>query len=314
MLKFLVKRSLMAVPILLIVSTITFGLVLAIPGDPASRIAGDHATPERIDAIRAQLGLGDPIAVQYGAWLSNLVQGDLGSSLMTQVPVVEMISSRIEITLSLAILALLFGALAGVPLGIASARRAGGKLDRLLQVVAAVGIAMPTYWLALLALYVLTLKLNLLPIGQYVPIAEDPVGWFKHLLMPAAVLGAALAAELIRQVRSAMIEVNAKPYITTAWAVGNNRRLVTWKYMAKNAAMPVVTVLGLQFTRVLGGAVVLEEIFSLPGLGSLVVDAVRDQDLPVIQGVVLVSAVVAVLVNLLVDLSYAFLNPKVSRA
>ncbi|MFS3129328.1 ABC transporter permease [Nocardioides sp. Bht2] len=310
----MVKRSLMAVPILLIVSTITFGLVLAIPGDPASRIAGDHATPDRIEAIRAQLGLDQSLMTQYGAWFSDVVRGDLGNSLITQVPVTEMITSRIEITLSLAILALLFGAVIGIPLGVAAARRPGGVVDRALQVVAAIGIAMPTYWLALLALYVLSLKLNWLPIGQYVPIAEDPWGWFQHLLMPAAVLGAALAAELMRQVRSAMIEVAAKPYVTTAWAVGNNRRLVTWKYMAKNAAMPVVTVLGMQFTRVLGGAVVLEEIFSLPGLGSLVVDAVRDQDLPVIQGVVLVSAVIAVLVNLLVDLSYGFLNPKVSKA
>lgn len=314
MLKFMARRCLMAVPILLIVSTITFSLVLAIPGDPASRIAGDHATPERLQAIRDQLGLEQSLATQYFSWLNDLLHADLGTSLITQTPVLQEITSRIEVTLSLAVVSLLMGAVVGIPLGVAAARRPGGVLDRLLQIGAAMGIAMPTYWLALLALYLFSLKLNVLPIGQYVPLLEDPLGWFEHLLMPASALGAALAAEIMRQVRSAMTEVAAKPYVTTAWAVGNNRRTVTWKYMAKNAAMPVVTVLGLQFTRVLGGAVVIEQVFSLPGLGTLVVDAVRNQDLPVIQGVVLVTAIVAVLVNLMVDLSYAVLNPKVSKA
>ncbi len=185
MLKFMARRCLMAVPILLIVSTITFSLVLAIPGDPASRIAGDHATPERLQAIRDQLGLEQSLATQYFSWLNDLLHADLGTSLITQTPVLQEITSRIEVTLSLAVVSLLMGAVVGIPLGVAAARRPGGVLDRLLQIGAAMGIAMPTYWLALLALYLFSLKLNVLPIGQYVPLLEDPLGWFENLLMPA---------------------------------------------------------------------------------------------------------------------------------
>lgn len=311
MLKFALKRCLMAIPILLIVSTITFALVLAIPGDPAARIAGDYATAESIAAIREQLGLNQPLITQYVEWLGRLLQGDLGKSLITQTPVIESISERLEVTISLAMMSLLLGAVFGISLGVLAARSNGGPLDRILQIGSALGIAMPTYWLALIGLYVVSLKIELFPVGQYVSFTESPLGWLEHLALPSLVLSVALAAELVRQVRSAMIEVGRKPYVTTAHAAGHRRRTVTVKYMAKNAAMPVVTVLGLQFTRVLGGAVVIEQIFSLSGIGSLVLDAVRDQDLPVIQGVVLAAAFIAVMVNLLVDLSYAALNPKV---
>lgn len=309
--RYILIRTLMVIPILFLVSVVGFGLVLLIPGDPAASLAGENATPESLAAIRANLGLDRPAYVQYFDWLRGVLGGDLGTSLISRASVGESILERIPVTLSLAGLALLMGSTAGILAGVVSARRKDGLLDRFLTLVASTSIAMPTYWVALVLLLVFSLKFEWFPMSQYVPLAEDPVEWLIHLILPALALSVTFAAEMLRQVRSAMIEVGKKPYVTTARASGLRPRTITWKYMARNAALPAVTVLGMQFTRVLGGTVVIEQIFGLPGLGQYVVTAVLERDMPVIQGVVLATAVAAVLVNLLVDISYCWFDPRV---
>ncbi len=308
---FALKRVATLVPILLVVSVATFGLILAVPGDPASRIAGPDATPAQLDIIRAELGLDDPMYLQYWHWLSGAVTGDLGNSLLFLRPVTDLLAERLPVTIALAVAALLIGTVGGVLLGTIAAVDRTRVVDRIAMLASSAGIATPNYWLALLLILAFSLTLKWLPIGQYVPLTEDPVGWATHLILPGVALGAAFGAETARQVRSAIVEVKDLPYVTTARAQGIRRRLLLGKYVAKNAAIPVVTVLGLQFTRILGGAVLIEQIFGLPGLGSLIVTAVFAQDMPLIQGVILMTVVVAVVINMLVDLSYAWLNPKV---
>lgn len=310
---FAVKRLATLVPIILVVSIATFGLILAVPGDPAARIAGPNATEEQLERIREQIGVNDPVVVQYLRWLGDAVRGDLGESLLFLRPVTELIAERLPVTIALSLVALLFGTVGGVILGtIAGMDRTRIRLvDRASMVLSSAGIATPNYWLALLLVLVFALTLRWLPVGEYVPLTEDPVAWAEHLILPGVALGAAFGAETARQVRSAIVEVRELPYVTTAKAQGLRPAVILGKYVAKNAAIPVITVLGLQFTRILGGAVLIEQIFGLPGLGSLIVTAVFAQDMPVIQGVILMAVLVAVVVNTLVDVSYAWLNPKV---
>jgi peptide/nickel transport system permease protein len=308
---FALKRIATLVPILLVVSIATFGLILAVPGDPAARIAGPNATDQQLELIRQQLGLNDPVYLQYLHWLSGAVRGDLGNSLLFMRPVTQLVAERLPVTVALAVAALLIGTIGGVVRGAIAASNRGRWADRLTMFISSAGIATPNYWLALLLILLFSLTLHWLPIGQYVPFAKDPLGWAEHLILPGLALGAAFGAETARQVRSAVVEVRDLPYVTTAKAQGLRRRVLMGKYVAKNAAIPVVTVLGLQLTRILGGAVLIEQIFGLPGLGSLVVTAVFAQDMPLIQGIILMTVIVAVVINMLVDLSYAWLNPKV---
>ncbi len=305
------KRLVMLVPVLLVVSVATFGLLLAVPGDPAAEIAGPNASPEQIEQIRQQLGLNDSVLMQYLHWLGNVLHGDFGTSLVSMRSVTEMVVERLPVTLSLAFFTLLIGTVFGVLLGTVAALRKGTVVDRALTLVSSLGIATPNYWLGLLLILGFSSTLGWLPSSQYVPLTEDPVGWAQHLLLPGLALGAAFVAETSRQVRSAVIEIKDLPYITTARAQGMRPPVVIGKYIAKNAAVPVLTVIGLQFTRILGGTVLIEQIFSLPGIGTLVISSVLGRDLPVVQGVMFGAVLVAVLVNLLVDLSYAALNPKV---
>lgn len=301
----------MLVPIVLVVSLATFALMLAVPGDAAAEIAGPNATPEQIDRIREQLGLDQPVLVQYLAWLGNLFQGNLGNSLMSGREVSAMLVERLPVTLSLSLLALLIGTVFGVIFGVIAALTRGSVVDRSVTMISALGIATPNYWLGLLLILLFAITLRWLPSSQYVPLGDDPVQWLRHLILPSLALGAAFVAETARQVRSAMLEVKDLAYITTAKAHGHSSGAIVSKYMAKNAALPVLTVIGLQFTRILGGAVLIEQIFSLPGIGTLMISAVLNRDMPVVQGVMFCAVIVAVLINLIVDLSYAALNPKV---
>lgn len=310
---FALRRLTTLVPIVLVVSMATFGLILAVPGDPAARIAGPNATDEQIELIREQLGVNDPVGVQYLRWLRDAVTGDLGESLLFLRPVTELIAERLPVTVGLSLAALLFGTLGGIILGTIAAmdRSRSRVIDRTSMVISSAGIATPNYWLALLLVLVFGLTLRWLPVGEYVAFSDGAGDWARHLVLPAVALGAAFGAETARQVRSAIVEVKELPYVTTARAQGLHPATILGKYVAKNAAIPVVTVLGLQFTRILGGAVLIEQIFGLPGLGSLIVTAVFAQDMPLIQGVILMTVLVAVIVNTLVDMSYAWLNPKV---
>lgn len=311
MLWYTLKRLVMLVPIVLLVSLATFSLLLAVPGDPAAQIAGPNASPEQIALIRSQLGLDQPVFIQYFTWLGHLVQGNFGTSLLSLRPVADMLVERLPVTLSLAFFTLLIGTVFGVLFGTIAALYKGSWIDRVLTMLSSLGIATPNYWLGLLFILVFALTFRILPSSQYISLTEDPMEWLRHLILPSFALGAAFIAETARQVRSAMLEVKDLPYITTARSHGHSPLALVGKYMAKNAALPVLTVIGLQFTRILGGTVLIEQIFSLPGIGTLMITAVLSRDIPVVQGVMFGAVLVAVIVNLLVDLSYAALNPKV---
>jgi peptide/nickel transport system permease protein len=304
-------RLLTTVPVLVLVTFVVFGLVLLIPGDPAVTIAGPDATVEQVAAVRTRLGLDRPIIVQYWDWVTGALSGDLGTSLFTSRPVATSIGDGLPVTMALATVALLISLLIAVPTAILSALRRGTWLDRVATVGSSLGIALPSFWLGLVFVLVFSLGLGWLPATGYVPIEEDPAAWLSHILLPALTLGIAGAAESTRQLRGSIIGVLQQDYIRTARAKGLRARAVIGKHVLKNASVPLVTVLGLQITALLGGAVLVEQIFGVPGLGQVAINAVTTRDVPVIQGVVLVAVLVAVVCNLLVDLAYGYLNPKV---
>jgi peptide/nickel transport system permease protein len=309
----IVRRVLLLVPVLLLVSFGVFMLSALVPGDAAVTLAGgDSATLERIEEVRTQLGLDDPLLVQYWHWLTDAVRLDFGTSLYGgSLTVWDEISARVPVTFGLALLALLIGVLIGVPVGIAAAMRPGGLLDRTCLVGTSVGIAIPNFFLAMVLITVFAVQFELLPALGFTRFTDDPVEWFRTMLLPAVSLALFPAASLARQVRAALIDVLQSNYVRTAWATGGGPVRVVGKHALKNAAIPAVTVLGLQLTALLGGAVIIEQLFSIPGLGSYMLRALSASDLPVIQGVTITFVVVHVFLNLLVDISYGFLNPKV---
>ena len=309
---YIARRLLAAAPLLLIISGIVFSLTFLIPGDPAETLAGGlHATPDRVVAVRHQLGLDKPVLVQYWHWLTHALSGNLGSSLFSHNSVSGEIGHRFPITLSLAIGALVVALLLGIPAGIAAGTRPGSVVDRLVTLGTSTAIAVPDFWLGIMLVIVFAVKLKALPAIGYVGLTQSPVAWATHLYLPWLALGIAGAAPIARQLRGALIDVLAKDYIRTASAKGLARHVVVLKHALKNAAIAPVTVVGIQFAYLLGGTVILEYIFSIPGLGLYFFNALNGKDLPVIQGVTLVVALTFVVLNLVVDVLYAYINPKV---
>ena len=309
------RRVASVIPVMLIVSFLTFSLTYLVPGDAASVAAGESATPEQIDLVRQQLGLDRPFLVQYASWLLQVVRGDLGTSLLSSRPVLASLTDALPVTLSLTVLALLLAIVAGLTLGILAGLRPGTTVDRLSTAVATLGISMPSFWLGLILVSVFAVQLGLAPVAGYVPIAEGGiVGWFQHLALPAVALGTVTAAEVTRQTRAGVVDVTEQDYIRTAVAKGLPRHLVVVKHTLKNAAIPVVTVLGLQASALIGGAIVIERIFAIPGLGTLAIDSVINQDFPVVQGFVLMITLFVLLVSFVVDTSYLYFNPKVRQS
>lgn len=311
MLKLLVRRLAFTIPIIVLASFLVFGLLLLVPGDPAITLAGDNATEAQIEAIRDQLGLDDPVFVQYGRWAGEAVQGNLGESLYSGRSVMKSIGERLPVTLSLAAVSILIALIIAIPAGIIAATKRGTWVDTSATVGASLGLAMPSFWLGAVLALVFALRLRWLPATGYVPFGDSPTEWLKHLILPGITLGTAAAAETTRQLRSSLCDVLEQDYVRTARAAGIRGRTVVLKHSMKNAAMPVVTVLGFQVAFLLGGSVIVEQLFALPGLGGLAIRAVLDRDIPVIQGVVLFTTVLVVGLNLLVDLLYGYLNPKV---
>ena len=310
---FLLRRILGLLPILFFAAMITFLLVYLTPGDPAIAMAGEFATPERIAEIREEMGFNDPFLVQFWSWASGAFTGDLGTSLFNTTPVSELVLNRMPVTLSLTLLAVLLSVVIGVPLGLVAGMRKNSLADRVLTILASLGIATPHFWIGTMLVLFFALRMGLLPATGYVPFTRDPWDWLLHMLLPAVALAAGTIAEIARQTRSGTIQVLERDHIRTARAMGVRTRKVVGKHVVKNAAIPVVTVLGVQVAHLLGGAVVVEQVFALPGLGQLLITSVLQRDIPVIQGVVLMTAVIVVLVSLLVDLSYGYLNPKVRQ-
>jgi peptide/nickel transport system permease protein len=309
---FIIRRLVALVPLLLLISFVVFGLSLLIPGDPAQTLAGGtRADPAKVAEIRTQLHLDQPVYQQYGHWLGDVAHGDLGTSFLRNRTVAEEIRLRFPVTFSLALGALVLTILLGVPLGVIAGLRPGSTVDRIITFGTSAGLAAPDFWVAMILIGILAVQRQLLPSQGYVSFADSPVEWATHLYMPWIALGIPGAAGLARQLRGALADTLEQDYVRTARAKGLRGRMIVLKHALKNAALVPVTVVGLQFAYLLGGTVIIERIFSLPGMGQYFFDALTNKDLPVIQGVVLMSALIFVLVNLVVDVLYAYLNPKV---
>ncbi|HEX6210615.1 MAG TPA: ABC transporter permease [Methylomirabilota bacterium] len=311
MIEFLVRRAFVSVVTLLIISLIVFTGVRMIPGDPARVLAGTEADEAGIEEIREKYGLNAPLPVQYLRWLGLAATGDLGESIRTRTSVVSMIADKLPITIELTCLSLLVALAIAVPAGVLAAVRRNTVWDVLASGLSLGGVSIPNFWLGIMLILLVSVRLGWLPASGFVSLAEDPVDNLRRMLMPALVLGTGLAAVLMRQTRNAMIEVLSADYVRTARAKGLAQRAVVVRHALRNGLIPVVTILGLQMGALMGGAVVTEQIFVLPGFGRLIVEAVFTRDYPVVQGVVLITAASYVLINLLVDLSYSVLNPRI---
>lgn len=311
MIRLIGKRLLAVIPVMLIVSVLSFALVALVPGDPAATLAGQSATTEQVEAIRVQLGLDQPVLVRYVEWLGHVVTGDLGNSLFTRQPVLTAIGERMPVTLSLAVGALLVALVLGLPAGLYAALHRGRLPDRLISAGAAGSLAFPNYFVGMVLVIVVAVQFGALPATGYTAFADDPGEWLAHLVLPCIALGLVPAAVLARQLRGAMVGVLGQDYMRTAEAKGLGGGQVVLKHALKNAAIAPITAVGTQFALVLGGSVVVEQVFGIAGLGALVINAVQQRDIPLIQGIVLVAAVLVQVVNIMVDLSYGWLNPRV---
>lgn len=306
------RRLLSIVPVLAIVSIMVFGLTALVPGDAATTLAGGaNASEERIEQVRNQLGLDDPFLVQYGRWLSGAIQLDFGTSLETGRSVAEDILSKLPITMSIALGAIVFGMLLGGPVGILSGVRPGSKLDRFVILLTTLGIAIPNFWLAMVLIVVFAVSLGWFPAIGFTRLTDSPTDWLRSLVLPSVSLGMFVAASLARQLRGELADVMQRPYIRTAWANGASARRVIGKHALKNAVIPAITLIGLQLGGLIGGAVIVEQIFSIPGLGSYLLVAISGSDIPVIMGVTAMFVIMYIVIGLVLDVVYTMVNPKV---
>ncbi|SIS50307.1 ABC transporter permease [Paracoccus saliphilus] len=310
MLSYLVRRLLISIPTLILISIFVFALQKLLPGDPVLALAGDDRDPETLNRLRELYHLNDPIWMQYLHWVRGAVQGDLGQSIRTGLPVSDMILSKLPVTIQLAVMSMIFAAAIGIPAGIISAVRKGTVTDYIANIVALSGLSIPNFWLGIMLILLVSVKWQLLPASGYVPLTEDPVQSVRTMLMPAFVLGTALAASLMRHTRSAMLGVLRQDYVRTARAKGLTERTVVLHHAFRNALTPVVTLAALLFGELIAGAVLTEQIFTIPGFGKMIVDAVFNRDYAVVQGVVLVTALGFILMNLVADTCYVLLNPR----
>ncbi|AWM86116.1 ABC transporter permease [Microvirga sp. 17 mud 1-3] len=314
MLRYIAKRILIAIPTILIVSVLVFTLQQLLPGDPVLTLAGEERDPQVLAFLREKYRLDDPIPVQYFAWIGQVLQGNLGISLRTDIPVLTLILGKLPVTIELAIFAMIVAFAIGIPAGILSAVRKGTSVDYAANVVALSGLSIPNFWLGILLIMLVSVRWKLLPASGFVPPSEDLWLNIKTMIMPAFVLGTGLAASLMRHTRSAMLGVLRSDYIRTARAKGLLGRVVIMKHALRNALVPIITLSTLLFGELLAGAVLTEQIFTIPGFGKLIVDAVFNRDYAVVQGVVLCTAVGFILMNLLADVLYVLANPRLRHA
>jgi peptide/nickel transport system permease protein len=310
---YIVRRLLSAVPVLLIVSLCVFSLTHLLPGDPVEALLGEEVatTPEVEARLRQDLGLNDPLPVQYLNWLRDALTGDLGTSVQNKQKVVDALADRLPVTLQLALVAWAIGIAISVPLGIVAALNRNSWIDQFATVMALSGVAVPAFWMGLMFILVFAVWLNLLPPSGFVNIWDDPLAAARHLVLPAVTLGVHQTGTLTRQTRSAMLEVLGQDYVRTARAKGLLEKRVILIHALRNAMLPILTVLGIQAGALVGGTVVVEQVFAIPGMGRLAVSAVFAQDIPVIQGVVLVAAAAVLLANLVTDVAYGLLDPRI---
>ena len=311
MIVYVLRRLGATLIVMAVVALFVFSLLFLTPGDPAAVIAGDVATADDIQRIRAKLGLNEPFLVQFGGWVGRLLHGDLGTSIFTNLPVTTLIGQRVQPTVSLTLLTLVVAVLIAVPLGVIAAARAGTWADRLVMGFSVLGFSVPVFVLAYMLIIVFSVKLEWLPVQGYRPLREGLWPWLSHLILPSIALGTVYMALIARITRAAMLDVLSQDYIRTANAKGLAPRAVLTRHALKNAGVPIITVIGIGIALLISGAIVTETVFAIPGIGRLTVDAILRRDYPIIQGVILLFSGVYVLINLMVDLSYRLFDPRI---
>lgn len=310
---YILRRLAITVLMVVIVVTMAFFLVALMPNDVTQTILGPDATPEAREALRTEMGLNDPVLVRYADFLGGLVQGDLGQSYVNRQPVFDQVLARMPVTLTLSIGGIVITTVVGVVLGVLAATR-GGRVDAAVRGVSSVVQAVPNFWLAVLLVFIFAVQLRLLPASGWVPFERDPLGFLRTAALPLLAIGSTATAAIVRQARVAMLDVMSKDFMQTLRATGLPRWRIIWIHGLRNAAIPVLTVIGLQFVSLFGGAVLIEQVFALPGVGSLVVSSVNVGDMPLILGVVVALSIVILLMNLLIDILYGVINPKARLA
>jgi peptide/nickel transport system permease protein len=311
MVSYILRRILSTLPVMGIVALFVFSLLYIAPGDPAAVIAGDQASPADVERIRQSLGLDRPFLIQFGSWLWHILHGDLGTSIFTNLPVSAMIAQRIEPTFSLMAITLVLTILVAVPLGVVAAWKAGSWVDRTIMAFAVFAFSLPVFVVGYVLAYVFALQFEWLPVQGYTPLAAGLWPWLQNLILPALALGSVYIALIARITRASMLEVLQQDYVRTARAKGLGQRNILFVHALKNAAVPIVTVIGIGIALLIGGAVVTESVFAIPGLGRLTIDAILRRDYPVIQGIVLLFSFLYVLVNLMVDVTYTLVDPRI---
>jgi peptide/nickel transport system permease protein len=306
-----VRRILATIPVLTIVALLVFSILHFAPGDPAALIAGDQASPEQIEAIRGKLGLHLPFHQQFIRWSGNVLHGDLGTSIFSNRPVATLFMQRLEPTVALALMTTIIAVLLAVPIGVLAAWKAGSAIDRGVMSCAVLGFSFPVFVVGYVLIYIFAIKLKLLPIQGYRPFADGFWPFFRHLILPSFALGLSFMALIARITRTSVLEVLSQDHIRTARAKGLPARQLLFSHALPNAAVPIVTIIGVGIAVLLGGVVVTESVFAIPGLGRLVVDAILSRDYPVIQGVLLIFSATYVIVNLLIDLLYVLIDPRI---
>ena len=311
MFAYILKRLVSTLPVMAVVGLFVFSLLYIAPGDPAAIIAGDQATPDDIARIRAGLGLDRPFLVRFAEWGLNMLQGDLGTSIFTGQPVIYLINQRIAPTLSLMLVTFVFAVTVAVPIGVLAAWKAGTWIDRLVSTFAVLGFSVPSFVVGYVLAYIFALQLNWFPVQGYTPLSEGFGPWLGNLVLPAVTLGFVYIALIARITRATMLDVLQQDYMRTARAKGLGKGAILFLHALKNASVPIVTVIGIGIALVIGGAVVTESVFAIPGLGRLTIDAILRRDYPVIQGLVLLFSFIYVLINLAIDLVYTVLDPRI---
>ena len=311
MLSYILRRIVSTLPVMAIVALFVFSLLYIAPGDPAVVIAGDQASPEDVERIRQSLGLDRPFLIQFGSWVWRILHGDLGTSIFTNLPVSALIAQRIEPTLSLMAITLVLTLVIAVPLGVMAAWKAGSWIDRTIMAFAVFAFSLPVFVVGYVLAYVFALQFEWLPVQGYTPLSAGLWPWLQNLILPALALGSVYIALIARITRASMLEVLQQDYVRTARAKGLGQRNILFVHALKNAAVPIVTVIGIGIALLIGGAVVTESVFAIPGLGRLTIDAILRRDYPVIQGIVLLFSFLYVLVNLMVDVTYTLVDPRI---
>jgi peptide/nickel transport system permease protein len=311
MIAYILRRLLHLIPVVLLTSVLVFLLLHLVPGDPAETVAGPDATPDVIQAVRQKMGLDRPLPVQYGIWLGNVARFDLGASYISKMPVIDLVGYAFPATIQLALAGLFLALAVSLPLGVLASVKQASKLDLFVQSFTALGLGVPNFWLGILLILLFALILGILPPGGRIDPMQSPAMGLKTLILPAVTLGVQMSAVFTRFVRAAMLEVLHEDYVRTARAKGLHERVVVVRHALRSALVPVVTVVGLQFGRLLGGAVVVESVFAWPGVGRLIIQAVEQRDYTVVQAALLWLVLVFLLINLITDVLYAFLDPRI---